>query len=74
MNFSWTRGWARRVCPHWAGKIDEILSAKSTQRQEIFEEAGISHCRLEETQLAHPGEPAADWGQTGGIRPAPEPG
>ncbi|MFR1232528.1 MAG: AAA family ATPase [Evtepia gabavorous] len=54
------------------GKIDEILSAKSTQRREIFEEAaGISHCRhqKEETQrkLEHPGEPAADWGQTGGI-------
>lgn len=35
------------------GKIDEILSAKSTQRREIFEEAaGISHCRhqKEETQ------------------------
>ncbi len=35
------------------GKIDEILSAKSTQRREIFEEAaGISHCRYqkEETQ------------------------
>lgn len=28
------------------GKIDAILSAKSTQRREIFEEAaGISHCR-----------------------------
>ena len=35
------------------GRIDEILSAKSTQRREIFEEAaGISHCRhqKEETQ------------------------
>ena len=35
------------------GKIDEILSAKSTQRREIFEEAaGISRCRhqKEETQ------------------------
>lgn len=35
------------------GKIDAILSAKSTQRREIFEEAaGISHCRhqKEETQ------------------------
>ena len=35
------------------GKIDEILSAKSIQRREIFEEAaGISHCRhqKEETQ------------------------
>lgn len=35
------------------GKIDEILSAKSTLRREIFEEAaGISHCRhqKEETQ------------------------
>ncbi len=35
------------------GKIDAILSAKSTQRREIFEEAaGISHCRYqkEETQ------------------------
>lgn len=35
------------------GKIDAILSAKSTQRREIFEEAaGISHCRhqQEETQ------------------------
>ena len=35
------------------GRIDEILSAKSIQRREIFEEAaGISHCRhqKEETQ------------------------
>ena len=35
------------------GRIDEILSARSTQRREIFEEAaGISHCRhqKEETQ------------------------
>ena len=35
------------------GRIDEILSAKSAQRREIFEEAaGISHCRhqKEETQ------------------------
>ena len=35
------------------GKIDEILSAKSTQRREIFEEAaGISRCRhqKEETE------------------------
>ena len=35
------------------GRIDEVLSAKSIQRREIFEEAaGISHCRhqKEETQ------------------------
>lgn len=50
------------------GRIDEILSAKSTQRREIFEEAaGISHCRhqKEETQRklgAHPGKPGAHRG------------
>ena len=65
------------------GKIDEILSAKSAERREVFEEAaGISSYRhrkeeAERKLRADGGESAAHWGQdrragaAGGAPPCP---